>query len=143
MHFLQPESFNQKEPHRRCFYRIVESMIFSSNRRNSMPRPLSSCKHRHSCSPSKSQSHTMDQIHTIMSKVAQDMETLQRHPASFSNVRDASPDTGVGPESRCKIVFKKRGWFHNGHRQVGSSLPPKWSIFVDNIPKASDAPPIG
>jgi hypothetical protein len=47
---------------------------------------------------------------------------LTAHPASFSNVRDASSDTGVGPESRCKIVFKKRGWFQNGHRQVGSSF---------------------
>jgi hypothetical protein len=111
--------------------RIVEDKIFSSDRRNSMPRPLSSCKHASidiSCSPSKNQSHTIDQIHTIMSKVAQDKETLQHMSLRLTtcgtllltHASDQSPDARL--MSRKEVGFRKRtspSW---------KQLTPKWSI---------------
>jgi hypothetical protein len=57
------------------------------------------------------------------------------HVASFSNVRDASPDTGIGPESRCKIVFKKRGWFQKRTSPSWKQLSPKWSILLTTFLK--------
>jgi hypothetical protein len=129
-------SLERNLPHRRCFCCIVDAMIFSLDRRNSMPRPLSSCKHRHSCSASVTTSHTIDNIHTIMSKVAQDKKPYDT-VASFCNVHAAAPDTCIGLDAYC---CQKKRLVSSQNSPSWKQIPPKWSML--RTTKASDAPPI-
>lgn len=113
---MRCHSFKESPGTEYRFCHIVDDSIVSPNRRNSMPRPSSSCKHRHSCSPSVNKSHTIDNFYTKMSKVAQEQETL-RTVASSYNVHDAALHA------------------HRASRKI------KMSVSVQNLAELQESPP--
>jgi hypothetical protein len=82
-------------------------------------------------------SHTIDNIHTIMSKVAQDKKPYDT-VASSCNVHAAAPDTCIGLDAYC---CQKKRLVSSQNSPSWKQIPPKWSMLLRTT-KASDAPPI-